>query len=127
MALQPIISDPTGEVYGFPTYRWGDAPRHLMTRRELAAAGKRKNGQSPVAEMRHYVGGWQVAYLYDSRQAAPRRPWTPAKQRAVQAAADAKKVCRSCGDQLTYVPRDYTCEPCHDAVGPAEHLQECAA
>lgn len=39
MKLTPVISDPTGEVYGFPTYRWGDAPRHLMTRRQLAEAG----------------------------------------------------------------------------------------
>lgn len=118
MALRPVVSDPTGEVYGFPTYRWGDAPAHLMTRRQLSAAGKRKNRQDPVAEMRHYVGGWHVAYLYDSRIAAPKRPWTAAKQAAVQKAADAKKVCRTCGDRLDYVPRDHTCELCHDNPTP---------
>lgn len=114
MSLEPIISDPDGERYGFPTYRWKDAPAHLMTRRQLAEAGLRKAGQQPVAEMRHYVDGWQVAYLYDSRQAQPRRTWTAAKQAAVQKAADAKKKCRNCGARLDYVPRDYTCEPCHD-------------
>jgi hypothetical protein len=68
----------------------------------------------PVAEMRRYANGWQVAYLYDSKMAAPRRPWTAARQAAVQAAADAKKWCRGCGERLDYVPRDFTCNPCHD-------------
>lgn len=117
MGLRPIVSDPTGERYdGVPTYRWGDAPPHLMTRRMLAAAGLRKNGQSPVAEMRRYVGGWQVAYLYDRNMAAPRRPWTSAKQAAVQAAADSKKWCRSCNRQLDYVPQDFTCERCRSGA-----------
>lgn len=112
--MKPITSDPTGEVYGFPTYRWGDAPKYLMTRRALSKAGLRKGGQDPVAVMRHYDTGWQVAYLYDSTKAAKKRPWTPAKQRAVQAAADAKKVCRACYQLLDYVPRGHMCEACHD-------------
>lgn len=112
--LTPVVSDPTGEVYGFPTYRWGDAPEHLMTRRQLGKAGLRKGGQDPVAVMRHYVEGWQVAYLYDSRTAPERRPWTPAKQRAVQIAADSRKWCSQCQEQLDYVPRDKTCNPCTD-------------
>jgi hypothetical protein len=114
MSLTPVVSDPTGEIYGFPTYRWHDAPDHLMTRRQLSEAGLRKGGQDPVAVMRHYAEGWQVAYLYDSTTAAKKRPWTPAKQAAVQAAADSKKFCRACGELLGYVPRNYTCEPCHD-------------
>jgi hypothetical protein len=112
--MKPIISDPTGEVYGFPTYRWGDAPKHLMTRRELSRAGLRKGGQDPVAVMRHYDTGWQVAYLYDSTTAAKKRPWTDAKQRAVQTAADAKKFCLACYELLDYVPRDHTCELCRE-------------
>jgi hypothetical protein len=85
-----------------------------MTRRQLAAKGLRKGGQDPVAVMRHYAEGWHIAYLYDSTTCPARRPWTDAKQAAVQKAADAKKKCRTCGTQLDYVPRDYTCEPCHD-------------
>lgn len=108
--LTPVVSDPTGEVYGFPTYRWGDAPKHLMTRRELAKAGLRKNGQDPVAEMRKYVGGWQVAYLYDSTKAATKRPWSAAKQAAVQKAADAKNKCRACGDPID--PHTGECVTC---------------
>lgn len=114
--MQPVISDPTGELYGFPTYRWHDAPSYLMTRRQLAAAGLRKNGQSPVAEMRRYVGGWLVAYLYDSRQAAPRQPWTPARQAAVETAAAAKRRCGGCGRALDYIPRrGEDCFACTDA------------
>lgn len=110
MALTPVISDPTGERYGFPTYRWGDAPKHLMTRRELAKAGLRKGGQDPVAVMRHYVEGWQVAYLYDSHTALPRRPWTPARQAAVQKAADAKRKCGACCDPIN--PNTGECVTC---------------
>jgi hypothetical protein len=105
-----VVSDPTGERYGFPTYRWGDAPKHLMTRRQLAAAGLRKGGQDPVAVMRHYTEGWQVAYLYDSRTAPQRRPWTAAKQAAVQKAADAKNKCRACGDPID--PHTDACVSC---------------
>jgi hypothetical protein len=120
--MKPIVSDPTGERYGFPTYRWRDAPDHLMTRRQLAKAGLRPNRQDPVAEMRHYEGGWLVAYLYDSTSAAPRRPWTAAKQAAVQKAADARKRCQVCTEQLDYVPQHGTCETCRN---PAR--LECAA
>lgn len=112
--LTPVVSDPAGEVYGFPTYRWGDAPEHLMTRRQLGQAGLRKSGQDPVAVMRHYAEGWQIAYLYDSRTASERRPWTPAKQAAVQKAADSRKRCAECDEQLTYVPRSGVCNRCTD-------------
>lgn len=121
--LTPVISDPTGEVYGFPTYRWGDAPPHLMTRRQLGAADLRKGGQSPVAEMRHYVEGWHVAYLYDARKALPRRPWTPAKQAAVRKAADARKTCDKCNQFVGYVPRDGVCNACTDPdLYPTEEM-----
>lgn len=124
--LTPVISDPTGEVYNFPTYRWGDAPPHLMTRRQLAAAGLRKAGQSPVAEMRHYVEGWQVALLYDSRTALPRRPWTPAKQAAVQKAADSRKWCDKCNQWVGYVPRNGVCNDCTDGTMRPDTHEETA-
>lgn len=119
-----IINDPTGERYGFPTYRWGQAPAHLMTRRQLAAAGLRKAGQDPVAEMRDYVGAWHRAYLYDSRLALPRRAWTPARQAAVQKAADSRKYCPACRGWLGYVPPpdQVDCPACNPArwTVPAE-------
>jgi hypothetical protein len=116
-----IVNDPTGETYGFPTYRWGSAPKYLLTRRGLAAAGLRKNGRDPVAQMLRPRGRGKpplVAYLYDSEEAAPRRPWTPAKQAAVQKAADSRKWCTSCESKISYVPRDGVCETCRDVAGP---------
>jgi hypothetical protein len=115
--MAAIITDPTGEVYGFPTYPWRNAPQHLMTRRTLGKAGLRKNKQDPVAQMlrpRRKGRPPLLAYLYDSTKAAPRRPWTPAKQAAVQKAADSRKWCSQCERELDYVPRDKTCNECHD-------------
>jgi hypothetical protein len=129
MTTPVIFSDPTGEAYGMPTYRWGDAPKSLATRRQLAAQGRRKNGHDPVAQMLRPRGGGRpplVAYLSDLSLSAPRRPWTPAMEAAVQKAADSRKFCRSCNTRLDYVPKDYTCWPCHDA-NPTTQPQECAA
>lgn len=107
-----LVNDPTGEIYGCgPVYRWGGAPDHLMTRRQLAAAGLRKGGADPVAEMRKWTKGWFVAYLYDSTICPQRRPWTPAKQRAVETAARAKTRCRDCGDPIN--PHTGDCGTCH--------------
>lgn len=111
-----VISDPTGDIYGMPTYHWRDAPPGLATRRQLTQQGLRKNRQDPCAQVLRPRARREplVAYLYDITLAAPRRPWTAAKQAAVEKAAAARKVCRNCGDRLDYVPRDYTCWPCHD-------------
>jgi hypothetical protein len=116
-----VINDPDGEIYGFPTYRWGCAPEHLMTRRQLSTAGLRKNGQDPVAQMlrarrgKHSRGrGPLRAYLYDSRLAAPKRPMTAAKWEAVRTAARSKFRCGICGP-VEYVPRDGVCESCREA------------
>jgi hypothetical protein len=123
-----IITDPTGEIYGFPTYPWKSAPKHLMTRRTLAKAGLRKNRQDPIAQMvRPHRNGRPplIAYLYDSTQAAPRRPWTPAKQIAVQKAADSRKRCTVCHRQAGYVPRYGECNDCNDRrLYPHLHQEE---
>ncbi len=124
--MTAIISDPAGERYGFPTYPRGLAPRHLMTRRMLAAAGLRKNNQDPVAQLLFYNRGRLVtAYLYDSTLAAPRRPWTSAKQHAVEKAAASRRFCGTCRATLDYIPRYGECNPCTDSRNtlgrPLEH------
>jgi hypothetical protein len=117
-----IINDPTGERYGIPTFTWGSAPRNIYaTRRQLTAMGLRKAGQDVAAEMHgHCHGVPTVMYLYRIDLAKPRRPWTPAKQAAVQAAANSRKKCDSCGarwPQLDYVPRAGICNPCTQTEG----------
>jgi hypothetical protein len=116
-----IIPDPTGEIYGFPTYPWDRAPDKtiLATRRQLAEMGKRKNRQDPVAQLirpaSRAAGRPLIAYLYDVSKAAPRRPWTPSKQAAVQKAADSRKRCGTCASKLDYVPKHGECNPCTDS------------
>lgn len=124
--MRTIVSDPTGEIYGFPTYPWKLAPQHLMTRRTLAKAGLRKNRQDPVAQMlMPRYGGYVIAYLYDSTKAAPRRPWTAAKQAAVQKAADSRKWCTICHAWVGYVPRGGECNDCTDRrLYPHLHLEQ---
>lgn len=125
MAHKVCFNDPTGELHdGMPTYNWKAAPRNLATRRELAKMGLRKNGQDPVAQMLRYRVARPplVAYLYEVSKAAPRRPWTPAKQAAVEKAAASRRRCRSCGGQLDYIPRDYTCWPCTDDPTRADRI-----
>lgn len=108
-----VITDPTGERPengNLPTFHWGAAPEGLATRRQLSAMGLRKNGQDPVARMRH---GRLVAYLYDTRKAAAKRPFTPAKRAAVLKAARSRRRCDTCRrTDLTYIPRDGVCEDC---------------
>lgn len=76
-------------------YRWRCAPGHLRTRRQLAAAGLRPAGQD-IAGILHYrrYGRAHVAYLYDVRLAAPKRPATPA-QLASLARARAERAART--------------------------------
>lgn len=108
-----VITDPTGERPengNLPTYRWREAPAGLATRRQLSKMGLRKNGQDPVARMRR---GRLIAYLYDTSQAAAKRPFTPAKYAAVLTAARARRRCDTCRrTDLTYIPRDGICEDC---------------
>lgn len=112
----PPSLDPTGELHsGLPTYPWGASPLGLMTRRQLAAAGLRKAGQAPVAQI---VRGRHLhAYLYDITKAAPRRTWTKAWHEATFKAAAARRVCGTCGVDRGYIPsqRLGECNECADA------------
>ncbi|HEX8347758.1 MAG TPA: RRQRL motif-containing zinc-binding protein [Actinoplanes sp.] len=118
-----IINDPTGERSpdGLPTFVWGCAPRdQYATRRQLAAMGLRKGGQDVAALMHGWCHGVRtVMHLYRIDLAKPRRPWTAAKQAAVQKAANARKKCDACErrwPELQYVPHNGVCNPCTDAA-----------
>jgi hypothetical protein len=113
-----IVIDPTGENHGgLPTFLWGiegqegGAPGGMATRRQLAEKGLRKNGQEPAAQVMFKARGRRRAYLFLIAKAAPRRPWTPAKQEAVEKAARARRRCVECKrTDLDYIPQQ---------VGPA--------
>lgn len=126
-----IINDPTGERNdGRPTFVWGHADRKVYaTRRQLGKMDKRKGGQDVAAVMYGWCHGVRtVMYLYRIDLALPRRPWTPAKQAAVQKAANSRKKCDACGlawPALTYVPHRGVCNDCTDAA--AQITEERAA
>lgn len=74
-------------------YRWRCAPTHLRTRRQLAAAGLRPNGQDIAGRISfRRRGRTQVAYLYDINLAAPKRQPTPAQLAALAKATRARQI-----------------------------------
>ncbi|MFB8007533.1 RRQRL motif-containing zinc-binding protein [Nocardia sp. NPDC056000] len=70
-----------------PEYPWRCAPRHLRTRRQLAADGLRPNGQDIAGRIRYRRWGrQQFTYLYDVELAAPKRVPSPAQLAALRKA-----------------------------------------
>lgn len=130
-----VLADPTGEVYGLPTYGWRGAPQGLATRRQLAAQGLRPNRQQPAAQVlrprRRRPNNPLVAYLYRVDLAAPKRPMTPAKVAAVWTAARSRQVCAGpCGRRdLGYIPRQAApawgrCWDCMGLPSTTDHGRE---
>jgi hypothetical protein len=108
-AASVVFMDPAGDRYGIPTWSWGMAPAHLLTRTQLAARGLRPGGQ-PVAGQILYRSrlaardGWvRAAYLYDVRLAKPKRTPTPAQLRALAKALAARRTCPRCRRDVGYV------------------------
>jgi hypothetical protein len=101
-----------------PTYRKHLAPAGLMTRRQLRAAELRPGGHDPVAQLRYYRHGWQLAYLYDARLARPIRPMTPGRHRAIAAMMRARRTCPVCRTVRDYcIPRSVgSCLPCSESA-----------
>lgn len=99
--------DPEGRRHnGFPTFAWGFAPAHLLTRRQLRERGLRPVGD-PVAQLRFDRYRTQVtAYLYDVRAAKPLAPMTPGRWRTVNAMLKVRSTCKGCGHVCDYcLPR----------------------
>ncbi|MFF8996183.1 RRQRL motif-containing zinc-binding protein [Streptomyces sp. NPDC014983] len=117
--------DPTGAEYGIPTYPRRLAPEGLATRRQLRAQGLRPNGQDVAAQILWHgrrnpltrLRPVRVAYLYRIDLAAPVRPMTPGRQRAVAAMLRARRTCPLCQVTHPYViPTSLGCCPgCADA------------
>ncbi|MEU6788078.1 RRQRL motif-containing zinc-binding protein [Nonomuraea angiospora] len=101
--------DPTGRRYALPTWPWRMAPPHLLTLRQLAAAGLRPGGQDVQAQVlwcsRRYraPGGVRVAFLYDVRLALPKRTATVRQRAALAKANAARRTCPECLRDVGYV------------------------
>ncbi|WP_030271287.1 RRQRL motif-containing zinc-binding protein [Streptomyces sp. NRRL B-24484] len=104
---RPRFWDPAGERFGIPTFPWKMAPDGLCTRRQLRARDLRPNGQPVAAQIlwfsRRYAGGVRAAFLYRPELAAPVRPMTDARRRALAAANRARRMCPTCGLDAGYV------------------------
>ncbi|MEV1085407.1 RRQRL motif-containing zinc-binding protein [Streptomyces sp. NPDC050211] len=103
--------DPTGALYGVPTYPWRLAPAGLATRRQLRALGLRPGGQpiaAQVMRVNRRTGGVRVAYLYREDLAKPVRPMTSRKWGALALAMLARRTCPRCLLDVGYcIPRSY--------------------
>ncbi|MEU2455865.1 RRQRL motif-containing zinc-binding protein [Streptomyces sp. NPDC012765] len=112
--------DPDGTQYGIPTYPRRLAPEGLATRRQLRAQGLRPAGQDVAAQILWYgrrppgetVRPVRAAYLYRIDLAAPVRPMTPGRWRAVHAMLRARRTCPLCQVTHDYViPTSLGCCP----------------
>jgi len=118
--------EPDGSTYGVPTYPRRLAPDGYATRRQLRARGLRPAGQDVAAQIlwhgrRDPATGTRrlrVAYLYRIDQAAPVRPMTPGRWRAVHAMLRARRTCPDCRTEQPYtIPASLgTCVPCADST-----------
>lgn len=124
--IRATFFDPACQRYSIPTYPWRMAPPHLLTRRQLTAAGLRPGGQGVQAQIlwrskRYGAPGIRAAYLYDTRFALPKRTATPAQLEALAKALAARRTCPACGRDAGYVlPRHLgTCLDCADVSGVA--------
>src|SRR4051794_41064695 len=83
--------DPDGHTYGLPTYPYRQAPKELLTVRQLRTQGLRPGGQPIAAQIlwRHRKQR-RVAYLYDKRLAKPKRTATPLQLVAIALALEAR-------------------------------------
>ncbi len=111
--------DPEGLHHnGFPTYAWGCAPDHLLTKRQLSARKLRPGGQGVCGQTRWGRRG--VAYLYDVALAKPKLPMTEGRQRALDAMMRVRSTCKSCGVVADWcLPRKFgrLCPECSEAEG----------
>jgi len=105
------------EQNGLPTWAYGFAPRGLLTRRQMRAAGLAPGGALPIAQVvwthkRHEVR----AQLWDRDHLAAKRTASPAQLVAVGLALAARRWCPECRSDVGYCIRTSLgcCEVCHD-------------
>lgn len=80
---------------GLPTWAWRCAPKGLVTRRQMRAAGLAPGGAEPIAAI-VCRRGRRRAYLYDPAECVRKRTASPAQLIAVGKAIAARRWCPSC-------------------------------
>jgi len=108
--------------HGLPSFRFGQAPAGLATRRQLRERGLCPGGQDIVAQL-VWDGGRQWAGLYRLDLARPKRTPSSSQRSALERAMAARRRCRSCGADAGYcLPTSTrTCWPCEQGNDPDLH------
>lgn len=103
---------------GLPTWRWRCAPRGLLTRRQMRAAGLAPGGSRPVARV-VCRRGRRGAGLWDRAALVPKRTPSSAQLEALGRAWAARRWCPSCRrDVGSCVPRSIgRCGACDGGDG----------
>jgi hypothetical protein len=101
------------------TYRYGQAPEHLATRRQLRTAGLSEAGLPPAGWL-YLMRYHQHCPLYDMRHARPIRPLTPRQRQALAAgrALVGTEPCALCGTRVHDVMTN-VCKACRQKYEPA--------
>lgn len=94
------------EQNGLPTWRYGYAPRRLLTRRQMRAQGLAPGGAAPVAQVvvrveRRYRRETR-ARLWDRDELVAKRVPSPAQLVALEHALAARRWCPSCSRDVGY-------------------------
>ena len=85
-----------------PTYRWGEWPEHLLTKKQMAEAGF-QTGQRlppPAAQVYRSKSPGGVMYLYDRNAGVPKKPITPEQRETLRKASEKSRAswyCTRCG------------------------------
>jgi DNA polymerase-3 subunit epsilon len=117
-------------------FRWGQAPEHLQTRKQLAENGLRPATKAKPAGQLLWGKGRRERFadLFDAREAVPKKKATEAQSVALVRATEIRKVkqstCPGCGTQFPYVlGRRWDIDECPvccrlEASGTAQQLLE---
>lgn len=89
------------QVLAAPEYRWGQAPTHLLTRAQLAETGPDRpvplRPGGPIRGVVRFRRDRDRLYLYDVREAVPKREPTAAQKAAAERRRLAARTCAGCG------------------------------
>lgn len=106
-------------------YEWGQAPAHLLTRAQLAEPEEgRPVPLRPGGPIRGVIGyyrnGWKQTYLYDVREAVPKRALTDAQKAAIEERKRRARTCVDCCEVVDHPNQLDHHGRCYDCVMTAE-------
>ena len=106
-------------------YEWGQAPAHLLTRAQLAEPGEDRpvplRPGGPIrGVIRYYRHGWKQTYLYDVREAVPKRALTDAQKAAIEERKRQARTCAGCHEVVDHPNELDSLRRCYSCVMTAE-------